>query len=335
MNCSFCFNNGLEATGDIGVDEFRDMVSAISGAGVESIDVLGGEPTLHIEIEDLVRIALEAGLKVTMSTNGSRIRTMERLLNTFGKDFKLGVSVNGALPEGLDDFLKAYKPNVKSLFREGPELLSLIRMILSKGVEEYYVIYPDVLPGNREAPIPFRRYHETVGGLDMSMPEVHPVYCSGFLPDAGAYPELLHARCPAGVTKLGIMPDGSAYPCNLFFGNSEFYLGNILSSGLEDIWGSPGLDFFRRFEGNSCPVKNCLLHTRCHGGCPAVALKWFARIDAPDLRCLTSSRTSSSGPQRRRISWSASRGDTDPGSLSNPGPREASGTPPERASPSP
>jgi radical SAM protein with 4Fe4S-binding SPASM domain len=285
MNCSFCFNNGLGMVGDMGIDEFREMVSVISGMGVASVDVLGGEPTLHREIEDLVRIALEAGLEVTMSTNGSRTRTMERLMNTFGKACKLGVSVNGELPEDLDDFIKAYKPHVKSLFREGPELLSMIRMMLSKGVGEYHVIYPDVLPGNRETPVPFRRFHETVGRLRKSMPEVHPVYCSGFLPDAGAYPELLYTRCPAGVTKLGIMPDGSVYPCNLFFGNKEFYLGNILSSGLEDIWGSPRLDFFRRFERNGCPVTNCVLHTRCHGGCPAVGLKWFGRIDAPDPRC--------------------------------------------------
>jgi len=286
MSCSFCFNKGLGLRDDMGANGFGKMVSVLSGEGVASVDMLGGEPTLHREIEDLVGIALEAGLEVTMSTNGSRTRTMERLMERFGKACKLGVSVNSKeVPDDLAGFIRAYKPRIKSLFREGPELLSMIRMMLSKGVGEYYLIYPDLRHGNREPSTPFRRFHESIAGLRKSVSEVHPVYCSGFLPDAEAFPELLHTRCAAGVTKLGIMPDGSVYPCNLFFGNSEFYLGNILNGRLEDIWGSPKLDFFRQFKRNGCPVTDCILHSRYHGGCPALGLEWFGRIDAPDPRC--------------------------------------------------
>jgi len=291
MSCPFCFNAGLGVIDDMEVEEFREMVSVLSRRGVTSVDVLGGEPTLHKKIEELIGSALEARLKVTMSTNGSEILVMKRLMDTFGKACGLGVSVNGeGITGNLESFITGYKTPVKSLFHDGEKLPSMIQTIVSKGVDEYYLIYPDISPDTRDYTIPFQRFHERIGELRRSLPEISPVYCSGFLPDAETYPELLHTRCAAGVTKLGVMPDGSVYPCNLFFGVREFYLGTILSDGFDDIWSSTKLDFFRHFEKNSCHVKDCPLHARCHGGCPAQSLKWYGRIDAPDPRCcLTSS----------------------------------------------
>jgi radical SAM protein with 4Fe4S-binding SPASM domain len=291
MSCSFCFNAGLGVIDDMEVEEFREMASVLSRRGITSVDVLGGEPTLHKKIEELIGIALEAALKVTMSTNGTQIRVMQRLMETFGKGCGLGISVNGEdITENLESFIISYKPPVKSLFREGEELPSMIQTMVSKGVDEYYLIYPDISPDTREYAVPFQRFHERISELRRNIPEICPVYCSGFLPDAEMYPELLCSRCAAGVTKLGIMPDGSVYPCNLFFGMREFYLGNILSNGFDDIWSSAKLDFFRRFEKNNCPERSCILHAQCHGGCPAQSLRWYGRIDAPDPRCcLTSS----------------------------------------------
>ncbi len=291
MSCPFCFNAGLGIIDDMEIEEFREMVSVLSRRGITSIDVLGGEPTLHKKIEELIGIALKAGLKVTMSTNGTQIRVMQRLMETFGKGCGLGISVNDEdITGNLESFIISCKPPVKSLFREGEKLPSMIQTMVSKGVDMYYLIYPDISPDTRDYAIPFRRFHERIGELRGYIPEIWPVYCSGFLPDAETYPELLHTRCAAGVTKLGVTPDGSVYPCNLFFGMREFYLGTILIDRFDDIWSSAKLDFFRYFEKNNCPERDCPLHAQCHGGCPAQSLKWFGRIDAPDPRCcLTSS----------------------------------------------
>jgi radical SAM protein with 4Fe4S-binding SPASM domain len=115
---------------------------------------------------------------------------------------------------------------------------------------------------------------------------VSVVFCSGFLPDLEQYPQLLKARCPAGTTKLGIMPDGSVYPCNLFFGKEEYRLGNILSDPFDAIWRHSALAFFRTFSGNRCPRTSCALHARCHGGCPAHSYARFGKHSAPEPRCV-------------------------------------------------
>jgi radical SAM protein with 4Fe4S-binding SPASM domain len=82
------------------------------------------------------------------------------------------------------------------------------------------------------------------------------------------------------------MPDGSVYPCNLFFGFEEFLLGNIFTDPFEEIWGHRQLSFFRTFSGNKCPRKDCELHHRCHGGCPAHSYAHFGKRSAPEPRCV-------------------------------------------------
>jgi radical SAM protein with 4Fe4S-binding SPASM domain len=111
------------------------------------------------------------------------------------------------------------------------------------------------------------------------------VYCSGFLPDIEHYPELSQTRCPAGTTKLGVMPDGSVYPCNLFFGKKEFFLGNILTDPFESIWSHEVLAFFRSVTENPCLVRHCTVRSECHGGCPAHSLFITGDLAAPDPRC--------------------------------------------------
>jgi radical SAM protein with 4Fe4S-binding SPASM domain len=79
---------------------------------------------------------------------------------------------------------------------------------------------------------------------------------------------LQHVRCPAGTTKLTVMPDGTVYPCYLLARHDEFMLGNMFYDDFEKIWKNPILDFFRNFEKNNCINTNCELFSSCHGGCP-------------------------------------------------------------------
>lgn len=286
MNCSFCFNAGITKSDDITVEVFRRLAGILAHAGVREIDILGGEPTLHSSIEEIVRAACGEGLAVSLSSNGSRVPVMMELLDAFGDSCSLGVSLNGAeIDSPLDAFLTVHKPLVKSLYRETAGSNESISAILSKGIRKYYLIYPDIIAGNRKHSIPFQQFHHAIETLRKSVPNTEPVYCSGFLPDAATYPGLLAARCSAGVTKLGILPDGSVFPCNLFFGMEEFYLGNILHDRFELIWNSPKLHFFRGFAKNRCPVSHCRLHAECHGGCPAHSVKYYGSLNGPDPRC--------------------------------------------------
>lgn len=267
------------------VDGFRTMLGKLEDAGVRTLDIMGGEPTLHPDIGSMISDAEAAGRSVNISSNGADLAALERILRT-AKRTIVGISVNdqGTL-DALSEFTRTHSPVVKSVFSAdlGP---AMVDDILALGPLRYYLLYRDALsPEELGETVPFDLFYRAVA-TQYDASRVGTVYCSGFLPDAASHPELAQVRCPAGTTKLGVLPDGAAYPCNLFFGNERFRLGNILSDPFEAIWGHPVLSFFRSFSGNACPRLSCELHSLCHGGCPAHSLLHFGSLSAPDPRCV-------------------------------------------------
>jgi radical SAM protein with 4Fe4S-binding SPASM domain len=197
----------------------------------------------------------------------------------------VGVSVNDrAGLARMEAFIGKLRPVVKTVYGRTADH-ALIADILALKPRKFYLLYRDALdPSQLCETVPFDQFIEAVRKR-FDPAAVGTVFCLGFLPDRETYPVLAQTRCPAGTTKLGIMPDGSVYPCNLFFGLQEFRLGNILTDPFERIWRHPALSFFRTFAGNPCSRMSCSLHSACHGGCPAHSLMLCGSVGAPDPRC--------------------------------------------------
>jgi radical SAM protein with 4Fe4S-binding SPASM domain len=270
---------------DMSSDDFSVMLEKIVELRVKTLDIIGGEPTLHPHIVGFVRKAVQRGLNVNVSSNGTDIVVLEDLLDA-GNNVAIGISINDR--ESLDrsaGFIQKNKVVVKSVFHPAMDE-AFIRDILALRPKQFYVIYRDTLDAeDLHASIPFHQF-VSVAAERFRRPQADMVFCSGFMPDSVNYPELAQVRCPAGTTKIGIMPDGSVYPCNLFFGKKEFLLGNILTDPFEFIWHHRALDFFRASDLNLCSETTCELHTRCHGGCPAHSFAHTGRLNAPDPRCV-------------------------------------------------
>jgi radical SAM protein with 4Fe4S-binding SPASM domain len=278
--------------------DFTKMIEVLRRTSVKTLDIIGGEPTMHPDILLFVREAATKGLSINISTNGSNLAALVELMN-IGRSVTVGISVNDRETlEQVRSFIQKHRPVVKTVY--SPEMdFGMVGEILSLGPKRFYLIYRDALdPHELHAAAPFYQYKSSVEER-FDPRKVGMVYCSGFLPDGENYPELAGVRCPAGTTKLGVMPDGSVYPCNLFFGKREFLLGNILSDSFEGIWNHRALSFFRAAPRNTCSVKSCELHERCHGGCPAQALVLSGDLSASDPRC---SQVNRRGSQKDRPS---------------------------------
>jgi radical SAM protein with 4Fe4S-binding SPASM domain len=283
--CDFCFNKALPGGEDMPLASFRRMIGRITGAGVQDLDIIGGEPTLHRELLPMIEHACGRGMRVNISSNGRDPEQLAEIMRRFTRA-TVGVSVNDqATLQDLERFLRKHRPIVKTVFTRAVDH-GLIEQVLALAPRRYYLLYRDALgPGELDGSLSFDRFLEEVGIRYGSRADV--VFCSGFIPDLDQHPQLLRARCPGGTTKLGILPDGSVYPCNLLFGSGEYRLGNILVDSFDSIWRHSTLAFFRTFSGNACPRTTCELHNKCHGGCPAHCYAHTGKLSAPEPRCVS------------------------------------------------
>ena len=283
-SCGFCFNRSLHSVRDMTSAEFTALLAVCGKAGVRTIDIMGGEPTLHQDIIAFVSAAVSAGFSVNLSSNGTRPDVLDEIMR-LGPRVTVGLSINDdETLLRMRGFIERRQPVVKSLFYSARDA-ALMRGILELKPAKYYLIYCDALhAAGLLDTVPFDRFLREAERFDPAG-ATGTVFCSGFLPDTATHPVLERVRCPAGTTKLGVMPDGSAYPCNLFFGRREFLLGNIFHDSFAHIWNNALLSFFREAPANTCPRRTCELHSRCHGGCPAHGFAHTGLLNAPDPRC--------------------------------------------------
>lgn len=69
---------------------------------------------------------------------------------------------------------------------------------------------------------------------------------------------------------LSIGYNGNCYPCNRLYGDSKFYLGNLLTDSIYEIMSQGYRLSSKRIEKlKAC--QNCEIVNICHGGCPAVS----------------------------------------------------------------
>jgi len=283
--CDFCFNKGLSMLEDMTFDDFKRMVGIVKRIGTRTLDIMGGEPTLHEDLMRFVRYALQEGMKLNISSNGTGTGFLAEVRDRY-PDVQVGISVNDRrMVPALEDLIGKKRLVVKTVVGKklDPGLIDDLR---DCGPTTLYLIYRDALDAaGLDETAPFDDFLGTVQER-YEATQVGTIYCSGFLPDFQRYPALLKTRCPAGTTKLAVLPEGSVYPCNLFFHFPEFRLGNILTQPFEEIWRHPQLSFFRAFAGNRCPRRTCELHAKCHGGCPAHSYAHYGSRSAPEPRCV-------------------------------------------------
>lgn len=283
-SCDFCFNKDMPSLPDMTMEQFRKMIVVLESLGIRKLDIIGGEPTLHPDITEMILHAENEGFTVNISSNGTNLPALERISELPNRT-SIGLSVNDRNElDALRDYIARRRPIVKSVFRS--DMDGIVEDILALRPRRFFILYRDALrPPETGMAAPFDRFLLSIR-TRYDMERVGTVFCSGFLSDEDDYSELATVRCPAGTTKLGIMPDGSVYPCNLFFGIEAFKLGNILSGSFERIWRHPRLSSFRTFTKNVCPRTSCELHDACHGGCPAHGLLHCNDLSAPDPRCV-------------------------------------------------
>ena len=287
--CHFCFNKGVSDYKNVKIADFNLISDILKKQGIEYIDILGGEPTLHLQLIQLLEIITAHQLKTTISTNGTNLSLLKAISDKFlSSSIMIGISLNStAISEELDEYIKHYRPLLKTVFTDIKLFHTLCEKYIHMPGIEYYLLYRDIVSKEEFTErIPFYQFYTELFKLKKTYKRLDGVFCSGFLANEEKDANLHNVRCPAGTTKLSMLPDGSVYPCYLFFRHKEFKLGSILTMDFESIWKNPLLNYFRTFEKNNCPYTECKLFHSCHGGCPALSYIFYNSLTSPDPRCV-------------------------------------------------
>jgi organic radical activating enzyme len=73
LNCNFCFAREVlldeQKNGDMPLEEVHALIRFMQKNRIPGVNILGGEPTLHSEIESVLNLFRRAGIRTTLMTN--------------------------------------------------------------------------------------------------------------------------------------------------------------------------------------------------------------------------------------------------------------------------
>ncbi|MHC4844392.1 MAG: radical SAM protein, partial [Planctomycetota bacterium] len=93
FNCPYCQGLRADCAGTLPLDHVKRTLSLCSETGLKNVRFSGGEPTLHPNLEEIVKFARNCGAEhVALSTNGSAsLATYENLIKQGVDDFSISL----------------------------------------------------------------------------------------------------------------------------------------------------------------------------------------------------------------------------------------------------
>ncbi|MEO7098188.1 MAG: radical SAM protein [Luteolibacter sp.] len=97
LRCVHCYSdsNAMQYPGELNWEQMEDVVDDLAAYKIPSLLLSGGEPLIHPRFFDLVNKASEAGLKLTISTNGTLITPEKAALLKAANVAYVGISLDG------------------------------------------------------------------------------------------------------------------------------------------------------------------------------------------------------------------------------------------------
>lgn len=337
LRCTYCYQEATVARpAELSTSEALDLVDQARESGADTFVFTGGEPFARRDLLEVAAHAKAVGLRTTVITNGSYIRT-NTIADVAAVFDLVTVSLDHMKPEHHDRFrgpgswrrasqaidllVDAGVPvDVNStLTRPGlPDLQALLRLSIERRIGQHKIVpqfpmgragshredelTPDELLGLHDAMVDAREADR--GTNDRIRPE-----------GGSARKGLRRAHCGAGLSEVSVDPEGWVYPCKLLQ-YPQLRSANVRDTRLTDIYRShPVLQEARDMTvEHLAPCSTCIIKNDCGGGCRGiqVSLTHSYRESAP-LFCAFLRRgfetrawmTTGSVPRPRRVSFAS------------------------------
>jgi radical SAM protein with 4Fe4S-binding SPASM domain len=276
LDCVHCFSSEIDqSASELSIGELESVFVQLEELGVFEVRINGGEPFLHSNIHDILRILRGRRFKKVLLTNGT---LLDRRTITLLKEAQITptVSLDGSNAEQHDQFrgvsgsfdrtvnslrllhsermeygincclhrmnIEAYDRIIELAVDCGARRIAFLDLKtagrMKKDMEwiPSYNEYLQVLPNLIRAKI--RAKTKIDVSLDAFLHCYIPEECVEEAKKG-------FVSCRAGRTILSIGSDGAAYPCNLAVTDQRWSAGDVRRERILDIWFSPKWKFFR------------------------------------------------------------------------------------------
>jgi MoaA/NifB/PqqE/SkfB family radical SAM enzyme/glycosyltransferase involved in cell wall biosynthesis len=242
----------------------------------------GGEPFLHPDLFDAVRMAKDRGLGTNVTTNGTLVERRWRQLHASGLD-SISVSLDGraathdALRGRAGTHAKALR-SIERLCADGRMHTAVYFVVTNRNVGELVEVWErvtslgasfDFWPVNGAPALALRdpdqqrTYLDAIAHIAARDPNVaaRRAYVErGVDYHAG---RLSRVRCLGLVDQYGIDWKGDLQPCCVW-GEPGLRVGNVFETPLDELWTAPATQAAReRIAGEGCGV-DCFNHSLFH-----------------------------------------------------------------------
>ena len=275
-NCDFCYRQSHINGEDISVDDYKLIIKQAKDCGVQQIAIGGGEPTIHPEFVEILRITKENGIIPNYSTNGDNLN--DTILDYTQK-------YCGAIAISIYDNISNYESIVLKLTEHYNIKVNLHFILRKDKIEAYTSLLknpPDWF--NKLNSIIFLNYKPANGNQEICLKNVNcdmlqlffnsvkNFNCCGIGFDTCSVSFIckylnidtsIFDFCEAGRKSAFINEKLDVSPCSFYTNKSD----NLNNESLKKIWTSSKIFHLHRIHLSKIN-RFCNNFVSCHNGCP-------------------------------------------------------------------
>jgi radical SAM protein with 4Fe4S-binding SPASM domain len=274
--CKHCYMSAhqqVDTTDEMTLDEIKDIISWANNSGVFRIDFTGGELFVRKDVKEILKFAAEKLMITNIFTNGYSLNTETcKFLSELGNVKIVFISIDDIDPEKHDAFRGKVGSHAKII--EGIACLKSLGMRVVVNItlnEENSGRIKQVIDycrnsigvecrveGSKISPeLIIETMDYSIGDMLGHMPD------DDLTLDEGIY----EPSCGVGHSMLYIRANGELCLCPTLSSreSDEFYLGNIRTHDIKDVWQNS--QKVKAFRDNQCKMSDCKYMEKCRGGC--------------------------------------------------------------------
>ena len=274
--CSHCcFGNDKQSTPIfIKKEALIRTITDLSGKGLKAVELVGGgEPTTHPEFKEIVESLSQLGLDIGLVTNGLLLYQYRDILHLFSF---IRISLDAGSEEvyfrthGVDNF-QSLIDNLLFLIRKryiNAKKVGLGYLVMPNNIEDIeaaaelaarlklrYIQYRPAALDHILAPQDIEIVKNRIRKLRLKYQREDTLIISTENSWRQLEVERKLSSCHGSSLIMVIMADGSIPLCNLKRRDSDYILGNIYTSSVEEIWFSENhKNLCNSINTHSCPL---------------------------------------------------------------------------------